>query len=94
MSETALLKDAGAPKEIHEASLAPLATQVLDMDTYVEEFGRSVVPGYRRGIADAEFPADAGLARSIIPPGTSATRDFSHLAPRIPFSDRRHRPLP
>ena len=29
-------------------------------------------------------PADAGLGRSIIPPGTSATRDFSTLAPRDP----------
>ena len=84
MPEIALAKDAGAPKELHDASLAALATPVLDMDAYVEEFGRSVVPGYRRGVADAEFPADAGLARSIIPPGTSATRDFSGLAPRIP----------
>ena len=84
MPEVALLKDAGAPKEIHEASLAPLATSVFDMGAYVEDFGRSVVPGYRLGVADAEFPADAGLARSIIPPGTSATRDFSRLAPRIP----------
>jgi pyruvate/2-oxoacid:ferredoxin oxidoreductase beta subunit/Pyruvate/2-oxoacid:ferredoxin oxidoreductase delta subunit len=35
-------------------------------------------------VADLELPADAGLARSIIPPGTAATRDFSRLAPRIP----------
>ena len=84
MPDIALAKDAGAPKELHDASLAALATPVLDMDAYVEEFGRSVVPGYRRGVADAEFPADAGLARSIIPPGTSATRDFSRLSPRIP----------
>jgi pyruvate/2-oxoacid:ferredoxin oxidoreductase beta subunit/Pyruvate/2-oxoacid:ferredoxin oxidoreductase delta subunit len=42
------------------------------------------VPAYRRGIADRELPADAGLARSVIPPGTAATRDFSHLALRIP----------
>jgi pyruvate ferredoxin oxidoreductase beta subunit len=57
---------------------------VLDIETYVEEFGRSVVPAYRRGVADLELPADAGLARSIIPPGTAAVRDFSKLAPRIP----------
>ena len=44
----------------------------------------SVVPAYRRGVADLELPADAGLARTIIPPGTAATRDFSRLAPRIP----------
>jgi pyruvate/2-oxoacid:ferredoxin oxidoreductase beta subunit/Fe-S-cluster-containing hydrogenase component 2 len=42
------------------------------------------VPAYRRGVADLELAADAGLARSVIPPATAASRDFSHLAPRIP----------
>jgi pyruvate/2-oxoacid:ferredoxin oxidoreductase beta subunit/ferredoxin len=78
-----LLKVAGEPKELHETRLGA-ALPVLDMHLYVEEFGRSVVPAYRRGIADLELPADAGLARSIIPPGTAATRDFSRLAPTIP----------
>src|SRR6188472_532820 len=84
MPEIALAKDPGAAKELHDADLAAMALPLLDMDAYVEDFGRSVVPGYRSGVADAEFPADAGLARSIIPPGTSAVRDFSRLAPRIP----------
>ena len=78
-----LIKEAGEPKELHETRLGA-ALPVLDMHAYVEEFGRSVVPAYRRGVADRELPADAGLARSIVPPGTSATRDFSRLAPRIP----------
>ena len=78
-----LAKEAGEPKELHETRLGA-ALPVLDMHAYVEEFGRSVVPAYRRGVADRELPADAGLARSIIPPGTAATRDFSRLAPRIP----------
>ena len=78
-----LIKDVGEPKELHEARLGA-AAPVLDIHAYVEDFGRSVVPAYRRGIADMELPADAGLARSIIPPGTAATRDFSRLAPRIP----------
>ena len=78
-----LVKDAGESKELHESRLGA-ALPVLDMHAYVEEFGRSVVPAYRRGIADLELPADAGLARSIIPPGTAATRDFSRLAPTIP----------
>jgi pyruvate ferredoxin oxidoreductase beta subunit len=80
---TPLIKDRGEPKELHEARLGA-AEPVFDMDLYVEEFGRSVVPAYRRGIADLELPADVGLARSIVPPGTAATRDFSRLAPRIP----------
>jgi pyruvate ferredoxin oxidoreductase beta subunit len=79
-----LIKDPGELKEAHDVRLTAPAPPLLDMDAYVEEFGRSVVPAYRRGIADRELPADAGLARSVIPPATAATRDFSHLAPRIP----------
>jgi len=79
-----LAKEPGELKESHDVRLTTAAPPLLDMDAYVEDFGRSVVPAYRRGIADRELPADAGLARSVIPPGTAATRDFSHLAPRIP----------
>jgi pyruvate ferredoxin oxidoreductase beta subunit len=79
-----LIKAPGELKEAHDTRLMTAAPPLLDMDLYVEEFGRSVVPAYRRGIADRELPADAGLARSVIPPGTAASRDFSHLAPRIP----------
>ena len=57
---------------------------VFDVRTYVEEFEDAIVPAYLRGRADADWPADAGLARSIIPPGTAANRDFSHLAPQLP----------
>ena len=57
---------------------------VFDLRTYVEEFEDAIVPAYLRGRADAEWPAEAGLARSIIPPGTAAGRDFSHLAPQLP----------
>ena len=79
-----LVKEPGELKEAHDVRLTTAAPPLLDMDAYVEEFGRSVVPAYRRGIADRELPADAGLARSVIPPATAASRDFSHLAPRIP----------
>jgi pyruvate ferredoxin oxidoreductase beta subunit len=79
-----LIKDQGELKEAHDVRLTTAAPPLLDMDLYVEEFGRSVVPAYRRGVADQELPADTGLARSVIPPGTAASRDFSHLAPRIP----------
>jgi len=69
--------DAGA---VTPADAAPR----FDVEAYETEFDDSIVPAYRRGVADAEWPADLGLARSIIPPGTAATRDFSHLAPRLP----------
>ncbi|HEX8024947.1 MAG TPA: thiamine pyrophosphate-dependent enzyme, partial [Candidatus Limnocylindrales bacterium] len=79
-----LAKAPGELKDAHDDRLATVAPVVLDIDRYVEEFGRSIVPAYRQGIADRELAADAGLARSLIPPGTSAVRDFSRLAPRIP----------
>jgi len=56
----------------------------FDLDSYADQFNESIVPAYRRGVADEEWPADIGLARSVIPPGTAAVRDFSHLAPRLP----------
>jgi pyruvate ferredoxin oxidoreductase beta subunit len=58
--------------------------RLLDIESYVEDFGRSIVPAYRRGEADRELPVDVGLARSILPPATATDRDFSNLAPRIP----------
>jgi pyruvate ferredoxin oxidoreductase beta subunit len=85
LADVAVLgKVPGELKEFHDDRLATVAPEVLDIHAYVEEFGRSVVPAYRQGVADRELPADAGLGRSIIPPGTAAVRDFSRLAPKIP----------
>jgi pyruvate/2-oxoacid:ferredoxin oxidoreductase beta subunit/Pyruvate/2-oxoacid:ferredoxin oxidoreductase delta subunit len=64
--------------------VASAAADAFDLEAYEDEFNDSVVPAYRRGVADAEWPADIGLARSVIPPGTASVRDFSHLAPRLP----------
>jgi pyruvate ferredoxin oxidoreductase beta subunit len=61
-----------------------MAPVLFDVHTYVEDFNRSIIGAYRRGVADVELPADAGVARSIIPPGTAAVRDFSSLSPHIP----------
>jgi pyruvate ferredoxin oxidoreductase beta subunit len=82
-AEDALTKPAGEPKETHAATLDH-ALPAFDVHAYVEEFGATIMPEYRSGAADRGHPADNGLARSIIPPGTAATRDFSTLAPRIP----------
>jgi len=56
----------------------------FDLEAYVDAFNGPVVDAYGLGIADRELPSDAGVARSVIPPGTAATRDFSGLAPKIP----------
>jgi pyruvate ferredoxin oxidoreductase beta subunit len=76
-------KDTGEAKELHESRLA-VATTVLDVHAYVDDFNSSVLDAYRQGVADAELPSETGVARSVIPPGTAATRDFSGLAPQIP----------
>ncbi len=48
------------------------------------DFEADVLTLYRQGIADEELPADDDVARSLIPPATAATRDFSHLAAELP----------
>jgi pyruvate ferredoxin oxidoreductase beta subunit len=78
-----LTKAAGEPKEAHEGRLGAAGT-LLDVDQFVDDFNSSIVDAYRRNVADAELPSEAGVARSIIPPGTAATRDFSNLAPMLP----------
>ncbi len=83
---TELRKEAGESKEAHESRLSA-SLPLFDVHSYVDDFNRAIVPAYKRGVADAELPADAGVARSIIPPGTAAVRDFSHLAPQIPELD-------
>ena len=82
--DTPLTKEPGALKDAHEAELGAAGPPLFDVHAYVEEFGASIVPAYRQGVADAEWPVDVGLARSVIPPGTAAARDFSRLAPRLP----------
>jgi pyruvate/2-oxoacid:ferredoxin oxidoreductase beta subunit/NAD-dependent dihydropyrimidine dehydrogenase PreA subunit len=61
----------------------------LDIDSYVEEFGR-VTTAYDAGVGSETLPADVGLARSLIPPGTGALRDFSYVGAEIPefFHDK------
>ena len=53
--------------------------QVLD----VADFFERVVAGYNEG-HDDDLDAADDLARSVIPAGTGAYRDFSYIAPEIP----------
>src|SRR6185503_12985146 len=76
-------KQPGEAKELHDARLGMTAT-ILDVGAYVDDFNGSIIDAYRRGVADRELPSESGVARSVIPPGTAATRDFSGLAPTIP----------
>ncbi|HSL33432.1 MAG TPA: thiamine pyrophosphate-dependent enzyme [Candidatus Limnocylindrales bacterium] len=78
-----LRKVVGEPMEPHQATLGTAPT-IFDVGAYVDDFNSAVIGAYRGNTADRELPSDTGVARSIIPPGTAATRDFSGLSPLIP----------
>src|ERR1043166_9572138 len=77
----------GAPLETHELSFADSHLIELDLDRYVDDFNRRVIGAYQEGKASAVLPADPGVARSLIPPGTGALRGFSYIASEIPRFD-------
>ncbi len=56
------------------------AFDILD----VNDFNDRIVGAYNNGTAELELPADLTTARSLIPAGTAALRDFSYIAPDIP----------
>ncbi|MCH8289399.1 MAG: thiamine pyrophosphate-binding protein, partial [Candidatus Marinimicrobia bacterium] len=50
---------------------------LLDIGT----FNDIIVGAYNDGSAEEGLPADESVARSLIPAGTGALRDFSYIAP-------------
>jgi len=81
------IKRPGAPMETHDVTFSDSHLIELDLDRYVDDFNRRVIGAYREGTGSAELPADLGAARSLIPAGTGALRDFSYIAPEIPAFD-------
>jgi pyruvate/2-oxoacid:ferredoxin oxidoreductase beta subunit/ferredoxin len=73
----------GLGKDTHEG-LPVDHLLALDLEAYVDDFNARVIGAYAAGTGSQTLPADAGVARSLIPAGTAALRDFSHLAPDIP----------
>jgi pyruvate/2-oxoacid:ferredoxin oxidoreductase beta subunit/NAD-dependent dihydropyrimidine dehydrogenase PreA subunit len=57
--------------------------QIVD----VADFFDRVIAEYNEGTGPISLEADVQLARSIVPAGTGAARDFSYLAPEIPEYD-------
>jgi pyruvate/2-oxoacid:ferredoxin oxidoreductase beta subunit/ferredoxin len=78
------VKQPGAPMETYEATFADTYLIDLDLDKYVDDFNRRVIGAYQEGKGSAVLPADLGVARSLIPAGTGALRDFSYIAADIP----------
>ncbi len=58
----------------------PVSLNILD----VRDFNERIVRGYEEGTAEKGLPADLSLARSLVPAGTAALRDFSYIAPELP----------
>jgi pyruvate ferredoxin oxidoreductase beta subunit len=50
----------------------------------VEDFNERIIRAYEDGTAEKQLPADLSIARSLVPAGTAALRDFSYVAPEIP----------
>jgi pyruvate ferredoxin oxidoreductase beta subunit len=81
------IKRPGAAMETHEATFSDSHLIDLDLDKYVDDFNSRVIGAYQEGKGSAVLPADLGVARSLIPAGTGALRDFSYIAPEIPQFD-------
>src|ERR1051326_3168023 len=63
-----------------EGRLAEITANVVD----IANLNARGAGAYNSGLAERGLPADAMSARSIVPAGTGALRDFSYIAPDIP----------
>lgn len=50
----------------------------------VEDFNERIIRSYESGGAEKSLDADLSVARSLVPAGTAAFRDFSYVSPEIP----------
>ena len=50
----------------------------------VNDFNNRIIRSYEAGQGEKRLPADLSVARSLVPAGTAALRDFSYVAPDIP----------
>ncbi|HHK41332.1 MAG TPA: thiamine pyrophosphate-binding protein, partial [Planctomycetaceae bacterium] len=63
-----------------ESGYREVSLPVLD----VNDFNDRIIRAYEEGVAENALPADLSVARSLVPAGTAALRDFSYIAPEIP----------
>lgn len=88
IEQVAGTKPRGLETETHESALPPTGLLELDIEQYVSDFNERIIGAYATGTGEQSLSTDVGVARSLIPPGTGALRDFSYIAPEIPRFDR------
>jgi len=64
-----------------------MSSEKLNTVLDVEDFNSRILHHYNEGTADYEVRADLCSARSLVPAGTGAFRDFSHISTDIPLFD-------
>jgi len=78
----------GVTTDLNIADLAQgqgaLPPDVLD----VQDFFERIIAGYTEGNGPEELPADLDVARSLVPVGTGAYRNFSYISPEIPAFEK------
>ncbi|MBI1313575.1 thiamine pyrophosphate-binding protein [bacterium] len=63
-----------------DSEYLPIELPVLD----ATDFNDRIIRSYEDGTGPGQLPAEHSLARSLVPAGTAALRDFSYVAPEIP----------
>jgi pyruvate ferredoxin oxidoreductase beta subunit len=82
MAEQMKVSDAASPNS--GKLLSDNDPYAADPAAYAADFNTRILDSYANNTAAAELPADAGTARSLIPPGTAALRDFSYIGSELP----------
>lgn len=73
-----------SPLEVEAFEAQTLDILEIEDDEFLDHFNSQIVSGYNKGKGEKSLPADVATARSIMPAGTGALRDFSYIAPEIP----------
>ena len=89
--------DTSKPRSMNEASERDphnnnsfgtlVDSEYVDVDLPVidvHDFNDRIIRTYEAGKGETHLPADLSVARSLVPAGTAALRDFSYVAPEIP----------
>jgi pyruvate ferredoxin oxidoreductase beta subunit len=84
VTDTQDVSEKETPSHNGDDGMAETDPYRADPAAYVADFNARILGGYANNTGAAELPADAGTARSLIPRGTAALRDFSYIGSELP----------